>query len=781
MKRIFYFFIFTLIIINYYIIAQINKFIYCSDEKIYINLTEFPKPVDINLININSGETLPIIREYKDNFIEYKLLDYKFCNNPLEIQIINSLSKEILRTIENIYIYKNPEITDQSESIEICKGNDFTLWIDAEGDGITFQWYKDGFAINGANFRIFELKNFNLQNVGTYYCVVSSIYGCNIALSKPIWVNINQGPRFVYLQEGFSWARGINLEMKAVLHTNNQNVKLQWYKDTIDKISKKRKLIKLEDNYKFSGTNTEVLLIRDLIWYDRGNYICVATDDCGSDTARTTIGEDKYFTIYKDSDDFRECEGKNAVFKIRVEQTESGTLEYQWYKTGFKKLTESAKYKGTKTPILTINNVQKEDNNSYYCLVTLREKNYSKRSPFFYIEAKYKPLIVVQPVDYVIKNRENPPSHYGQTYVGVTINNRTMSKFRWFRNDTLVKVDYDISHSNYFIGPKQTVRPAEKTDVGEYYCEITNECGVTYSNKAKVYWGYDDVYICKGGYATLEVDNLNKDTNLYDYKWFKDKKQIKESSKFNGSNTYKLSIYNVNENDFGNYDVFAVNKNTGQEIYLGKIYLVVEIPPKVAKELPDTIYLNNLGILEMHPISFLVKSRTLYYQLYKDDLLYKSNVLVNDNFYSENIFFYVGGKEFDLPEGNYYIKAWTNCGETKSKNFVVRRIINPNYFEEEEPEFITSVDYINNEIDIYPNPASELMIIKFNNLIFGNLDLAIYSLNGIMLYSNNYYLSNYNNEFILNLSNLKLSNNIYFLRIKFNDKLIIKPFIFKKD
>jgi len=514
------------------------------------------------------------------------------------------------------------------------------------------------------------------------------------------------------------YKNGSDVTFTSKIHSNSlitdTGLTLQWYKDTIDISTNINRLIKLKDNNKYSGSKTENLLIRNLITGDKSSYWCIVSTGCGSDTAKVMIGDNIYFKIIKETGDFTDCEGTTCKLRVRVEQYAKGTIEYQWYNPGYKKIVESEKFKGTKTRELTINNVTRKDNNAYYVLVTLKESGYSLRCDHFYVEPTYKPEIMIQPVDFIIKNRENNPTVYGQTYVGVGISNRDICSFRWFRNDTLVRVQWTMFSSNYLLGPNNSTRPAKKTDVGLYKCQISNNCGTVWSDSAWVVWGYEDVEQCEGKQAELVVDELNTETEKYYYKWYYKGKLLKESNKLSGTNTSKLTINNINEEEGGNYDVYAINALTLKEKYLGKVYLMINLSPKIAKELPDTIYKSG-KYLKNSPISVKVTGSILFYQIYKENIPY-GDVISKESFniYDEYQVFYYGGSDNDLPDGNYYIKFWNECGEKNSKKFVV--LHQPKPVGTNIPDDIISE--VDNELyksergfSIFPNPTTDFITI----------------------------------------------------------------------
>jgi hypothetical protein len=449
-----------------------------------------------------------------------------------------------------------------------------------------------------------------------------------------------------------NWESGKNVEFITKLHTNDiinlKNIKIQWYKEIYDSTKQLSIRTLLNDNKKYSGTKTERLLIKNLVYSDRAFYICIAKGLCGSDSVKVSIGDTFYFKIIQETGNFNECEGQDAVFRVRVEQSIPGTLEYQWYKPGFKKIEESTKFEGTKTRQLTIHDVTKEDAYVFYVLVTLKEYGVSERSERFDLTPKFKPIILTQPKDFIFKNRDNQYQNF--TYLLVTVSNMEFCLYEWYRNDTLVRHNSVLYSSEYWL-----CKYATHTDVGLYHCKVTNECGSTISDYAHVVWGIDDSQTCLGKPVSIIADNLNnnKDSS-YLYIWKKNGNVINDNFKFSGSRTYKLSMTEASTLDSGFYDVWAKNFKTNEQIYIGKSYLTVAVPPYIVKNLPDTLRYEDAKWLPQKYITVFSYGPVLYYQLFKDGKPYTPEESIKINNIYEQYHPFLFGGYVNIPPGKYY-------------------------------------------------------------------------------------------------------------------------------
>jgi hypothetical protein len=686
-------------------------------------------------------------------------------------------------------------IVDQSKSSVFCEGDDVEIFVDADGTNLVYSWYKDGLQIPDESTRFLNIYGLNSYNSGVYNCIVTSRDNSDSARSNDIAVYTATPTRFIIKPYNVKWYFGIDAEFITKLHANDlnelKNTKIQWYKEVYVAATKKNIRTLLNDDKKYSGTKTERLLIKKLVYSDRAFYICIAKGLCGSDSVKAFIGDVSYFKIIKETTDAMDCESKNSVFRVRVEGAPSGTLEYQWFRTGLKKVEESSKFVGTKTRQLAINNVKKDDQGVFYVVVTLTGLGISERSENFILEPKFKPIILIQPKDYIVHRRDN--QYKSATYIEVTVSNKEYCFFAWYRNDTLVKRDLKQNVSNYDLGNAMLPppRPAVKSDVGLYRCLITNECGSLWSDYALVTWGMEDVMECAGRPVSILADNFNTATDSsYYYIWKKNGAVITDNFKFSGSSTYKLTLTDTNPLDSGFYDVWAKNFKTNKETYLGKSYLTLAGPPYVTKELPDTLRYEDADWLPRHYITVFSYDKILYYQLFKDGKAYSNEEYIKINNIYEQYHPFLFGGYVNFPPGKYHYHFRNSCGETDSKVFVIINdfksgSVKPDtnsgvqpvasYSEEIQQEINTSVFEEKLEINtlsVYPNPANEFIELSINSSDDEFSDIEIYDSFGRLIHKEPRTLLKGLNQFYINCTVLNLSNGVYFIRIKSERRII---------
>ncbi len=86
-------------------------------------------------------------------------------------------------------IHTNPQILIQPTSPAIGVGSDITLSVSATGGGLSYQWIKDAFPIEGATDATYSIDAAELTDAGTYTCVVSN--NCGSITTNPTVLVVN--------------------------------------------------------------------------------------------------------------------------------------------------------------------------------------------------------------------------------------------------------------------------------------------------------------------------------------------------------------------------------------------------------------------------------------------------------------------------------------------------------------------------------------------------------------------------------------------------------------
>ena len=85
----------------------------------------------------------------------------------------------------------SPVITTQPQATTICSGSTISLSTTATGNGLTYQWFKDGVSISGATNSTYSLSSATSANSGSYTVKITSSCGANVT-SSVATVTVNQ-------------------------------------------------------------------------------------------------------------------------------------------------------------------------------------------------------------------------------------------------------------------------------------------------------------------------------------------------------------------------------------------------------------------------------------------------------------------------------------------------------------------------------------------------------------------------------------------------------------
>lgn len=344
-------------------------------------------------------------------------------------------------------------------------GNYFSVYAEIDFGGIlTYQWYRNGQEIPEATDAVYFLPPLTFDMAGVYKCKImgngeaEDIWTDDLLLYAVQPTKITRQPSEVYVDLG-----GLaSFEIDVHIASDDQTLvkpKIQWYRGNTP----------LQDNDRIAGTQSSILTIRDIKPVDFGNdYRVVVTGLCGTDTSEFIVLKQNPKIVAQPLTDVQVCEGENAQFTVNAISTVPGvTLKYQWRFNG-NDLVDGAKYSGTQTESLTINNVELTDAGQYDVVVTIEGFDTKIVGPAN-LAVFQKPLIKVNlPNSIDVK--------VGESIVLKVEAEGTDLTYSWYKDDVEIGVA-----SNEF-----TVDSAQSTDAGTYKVKVSNQCGEVWSNECVV-------------------------------------------------------------------------------------------------------------------------------------------------------------------------------------------------------------------------------------------------------------------------------------------------------
>ena len=274
--------------------------------------------------------------------IHYNKISETVYFDPFLVKKLQKKTKEIY-SWHKLSVPEPVTIQDNPVSVEKCKNEAVEFSVNAIGDNIAYQWYKDGEVLGDGDAKIFVIDKVDLSDVGDYYCIVSG--SCNSVnsevahLSVAESTNIINQPQDVEICENGSVTFSIEID-------GGEDVSYQWIKD----------------GENISGANKKDFLIDNISISDAGSYQCIVTDKCGITTSNEgmlTVNEN--IIIVNQPNSLASHSGSQIEFSVDA----TGSISsYQWYKDNTL-LNDGNRITGTTTNKLSISNIALEDKGEY--------------------------------------------------------------------------------------------------------------------------------------------------------------------------------------------------------------------------------------------------------------------------------------------------------------------------------------------------------------------------------------------------------------------------------
>ncbi len=165
--------------------------------------------------------------------------------------------------------------TKLPKNMVACATTTVTIAIQATGNGLTYQWFKGGTAVAGANSPTLTLTNVGAGNAGSYTCQVTD--GCGRQDISDETNLIIKAATSVSAPSTAAATVKPGDDITASVTATGSNLKYQWYKDGT------------ANNDKVGGQNSATLALKNVKASHAGSYSCVVTSDCGSVTSSAFV------------------------------------------------------------------------------------------------------------------------------------------------------------------------------------------------------------------------------------------------------------------------------------------------------------------------------------------------------------------------------------------------------------------------------------------------------------------------------------------------------------
>ncbi len=157
-----------------------------------------------------------------------------------------------------------PTIVTEPTGTAVCRGSTFTLQVEASGtEPLQYQWFQDGSPIAGATQSAYQGT---ATQTATYSVQVTN--ACGSVQSQSVTVRVKEAPQITQQPQGGTFAPGSRVEL-SVQATGESPLSYQWYRNSVP----------------IPGATNATYVIANMSSSDEGEYFCVVTNECGSDTS----------------------------------------------------------------------------------------------------------------------------------------------------------------------------------------------------------------------------------------------------------------------------------------------------------------------------------------------------------------------------------------------------------------------------------------------------------------------------------------------------------------
>lgn len=229
------------------------------------------------------------------------------------------------------------QIMQHPVSLEVCEARSFTLTVQTNQQGATYQWRRNGNLIPGATASGYTVNLASFVHDGVYDVVVK---GCTEVTSNTCIVKVNFKPLITKEPDTIKVAcSGSSLTLS--IEASGTDLAYQWSKNGVA----------------LTGRTSATLAIDNAQPSDAGEYKCVVSGTCPlpveSRRTMVTINEAPSITTHPTSKVVK----PGATVLLTVEAV-GADLTYQWMKNG-------SSISGATASTLTIDNVREADAASY--------------------------------------------------------------------------------------------------------------------------------------------------------------------------------------------------------------------------------------------------------------------------------------------------------------------------------------------------------------------------------------------------------------------------------
>lgn len=216
-------------------------------------------------------------------------------------------------------VYNAPSIVTQPISQSVTSGNNVSFSVTASGSAtLTYQWYKDGLSISGANSSSYAITNVSSATAGTYTVTITNNYGSATSNGALLTVTTATVAPTISSQPNSTSVTSGNSASFTVSVSGTPPFSYQWRKDGLA----------------INGANSSTYTINTTSPTDSGSYSVLVSNSVGSTLSNSAIlaVTTNAPTITSQPSATSIIAGGTALFSVSVSGT--SPFSYQWKKDG---------------------------------------------------------------------------------------------------------------------------------------------------------------------------------------------------------------------------------------------------------------------------------------------------------------------------------------------------------------------------------------------------------------------------------------------------------------
>jgi gliding motility-associated-like protein len=516
----------------------------------------------------------------------------------------------------SLSVVGNPTIVQQPVNITTCVNTQVIdpVIANSADNVLNYAWYKNGVLQPALLSPQLNFTSITSNDAGNYKTIITN--GCNNSVTSNAFqitvedlVSLNSTISNKTLCVGNS----LNVDLTGLLKNVDNNTSYQWELNNI--------------NLNYNSAQTIDLQNQNIQRSDAGTYSISVKNSCGINQIQlfnlnvngipSIIGEPVSASI---------CEGSSFNNNITISNPDQLFCSYQWIKNGIQ-------IPGANSNIYSINNASYSDQAQYQ--VTITNQCGIIQSNITSLQVNAKPTLQIQ----VTSPTSQCIGGNSFNFNGIIqMSDNTMPSINWNLGDGASSSTTIVQHSYNSPNAFNVILTA----ISSKGCTDTTSQLIYVNSSPFILQQPQNLVICKGGEADLQVQVKHNPNQLFGYQWYLGDQIISNGT----DSTYKIA--NLQNDQTGFYKVLI--QNQCGNIMSNPMQLQMAQPPLETNLFPDSTKICDSSSFILNPTIYSLLPNT--FQWYKNgmpligqtnDSLLFVNYNVNNN-------------------GKYYVTVQNNCG-----------------------------------------------------------------------------------------------------------------------